>query len=174
MYVFPGLGFGGMTELVPGGTYTLRVQTPDGEEATGTTTMPEFQLPNSIAIDTLYRERDTLRLSWGRVPSAARYLVNVQTRFEYDSVHVFTDLTYTAFTDTSIVIPGTARTLDNERVFVSEIENWVMVSAVDVNYYTYFRPTADPFAGAPPSKLTGAAGVFGSLAPVRVHFLEVR
>jgi hypothetical protein len=172
MYVFRDLGW--PTALVPGGTYTLRVLTPDGEEATGSTTIPESQLPNTITIDTLYRERDTLRLSWGRVPSAARYMVNVQTRFEYDSVNVFTDQTYRAFTDTSIAIPGTARTLENERVFVPEIENWVMVSAVDANYYTYFRPTADPFAGAPPSKLTGAAGVFGSIAPVRVHFLEVR
>jgi len=31
---------------------------------------------------------------------------------------------------------------------------------VDVNYYDYYRSQSDPFAGAAPSHLVGAVGVF--------------
>ena len=60
--------------LIPGGTYTLRIRTPLGEEVTGSTTIPEgspslpLQPPHVF-----FRLRDTLRLSWPRVPGAASY-----------------------------------------------------------------------------------------------------
>ena len=73
-----------------------------------------------------------------------------------------------------MTIAGTARTLDDDPVFASGFRAVVVVSAVDDNYYTYFRTTVDPFAGAPPSKLTGALGVFGSIAPVVIRQYDVR
>jgi hypothetical protein len=50
----------------------------------------------------------------------------------------------------------------------------VTVSAVDVNYYDYYRAQSDPFAGAPPSHLTGAVGVFGAYVPMLGGQLQVR
>jgi hypothetical protein len=171
-YGFPTLGISGIP-LVPGGTYTLRVRTPDGEEASGTTTMPEFplfELP--VIVTSFVRARDTLRVSWPRVQRTASYQVDVRSTFRSGGEF---GTTYTVFTDTTITIAGTARTFENEEVFRVGSSATVSVVAVDDNYYTYYHPVVDPFAGAPPSRLTGAVGVFGSVAPVRlITFLEVR
>lgn len=47
------------------------------------------------------------------------------------------------------------------------------VAAVDSNYYDY-RVLSDPFVRAPPSRLQGGLGVFGSLVPVTVRTLRVQ
>lgn len=155
--------------VVPGGTYTLRVRTPAGEEATGTTTVPTSNPVPGFEFDsrTFDRAQDTLRLSWRRVPLAARYQVMIERAFVFDSNRTSYEEVYRAFVDTSFTLAGTARTLENERVFVPGNQAWIFVAAVDDNYYTYYHATFDPFAGAPPSRLTGAIGVFGSMVPVR-------
>ena len=72
------------------------------------------------------------------------------------------------------MIPGTALTLTGDEILPAGASVDVMVSAVDANYYDYYRSQSDPFAGAAPSHLTGATGVFGSLAPILVTELHVR
>jgi len=47
------------------------------------------------------------------------------------------------------------------------------VRVVDENYYEYYRRVTDPLSGAAPSRLTGAAGVFGSVAPVKKRVYNV-
>jgi hypothetical protein len=159
--------------LVPGGRYTLHVLTPAGEEASGTTIVPlapAFELP--VILPEFRRAQDTLRLQWPRVAGAAGYEVDIKNA-PIGSQGFFTD--YSVFTDTSITIAGNARTIENEQVFRPGYSAFVSVVAVDANYYTYYHPVVDPFAGAPPSRLTGAIGVFGSVAPLRlVTYLEVR
>jgi hypothetical protein len=156
-------------QLVPGGTYTLRVRTAAGEEASGSTTIPEStDIPPSDVIGTLVRARDTVRMSWNRVPLAARYEVVVQNIFVHEGRQI-RELTYRSFADTSIAIAGTARTLENDAVFRPGHSALVQVMAVDDNYYTYYHLNVDPFAGAPPSRLNGAVGVFGSIARVRTR-----
>jgi hypothetical protein len=54
----------------------------------------------------------------------------------------------------------------------ARMEVWVI--AVDVNYYDYYRAQSDPFAGAAPSHLSGAVGVFGSLAPIIFGQIDIR
>ena len=160
--------------LLPGGTYTLRIRTPDGEEVSGSTTMPDFvPLALPIVNDLFVRARDTLRLAWPRMQKTAGYEVDVKSTFS--SSDEFSTATYTVFTDTTITIAGTARTFENEEIFKTGFTAAVHVAAVDDNYYTYYHPVVDPFAGAPPSRLTGAIGVFGSIAPVMlIFFREVR
>lgn len=165
---------GGVPILQPGGEYTLRIKTPT-VEASGTTTVPRYAaLPPAVtevsaAFD---RERDTLRLAWPAVPLARRYQVDVYS--ESKSRGGLSD-PYTVFTDTSVTIPGTIRTLDNEPVFRAGANAWVVVNAIDDNYYTYYHPIVDPFAGAPQSRIQGAIGVFGSIVPVaRMVYTEVR
>jgi hypothetical protein len=80
---------------------------------------------------------------------------------------------YRTFVDTAVVIPGAALTIEGDHVF-PRTELDVLVTAVDVNYYDYYRAQSDPFAGAAPSHLTGAVGVFGSVVPILATQLQVR
>ena len=167
-YAVIGLGLGGAADLVPGGTYTLRVTTPAGEVATGTTTVPQRNtFSNTIQISNFDRDRDTLRLSWARVPLAARYQATFESTIDLGGGFGTLIQRHSIFTDTSLTLAGTARTLDNEAVFPRGALTLIVVSAVDDNYFTYYHPTVDPFAGSPPSRLTGALGVFGSLVHVQ-------
>ena len=154
------------TGLSPGGTYTLRIRTSLGEEVTGTTTMPGPAQPTQDPTRIFFRLRDTLRLSWPRVPGAASYEVIIRTpRFSED---------YRTFADTVFTLPGTALTIAGDEIFQRGQDASVVVSAVDVNYYDYYRSQSDPFAGAAPSHLTGAVGVFGSIVPIYATQLLVR
>jgi hypothetical protein len=163
--------------LRPGGTYVLKVSAripglvgPNGEpvfqEASGTTTIPQAELPGDVVqFNAFYRSRDTLRLEWPRVPGAKSYQVAIRSEFTSHGA-TFAYETHTQFADTSVTIAGTARTLENNPVFRDGTSATVVVAAVDENYYEYYHPTVDPFAGAPPSRLTGALGFFGSVAPL--------
>lgn len=159
------VGMAGANVMLPSGTYTLQIVTPAGEVVSGTTTMPTIEsLPEAeFLVQPFIRERDTLRIQWKRIPNAARYEVAVEAFFVQHGISFQT--LYTTFADTSIVLAGTARTLTNDAVFGGESVR-IVVSAVDENYYTYYHASVDPFAGAPPSRLTGALGVFGAIAPV--------
>jgi hypothetical protein len=163
IYQFATGPFVGMA-LHPGGTYTLRILTPAGEVVTGTTTIPgpaEFILdPRRI----FFRQRDTLRLSWSRIPGASSYEVIIRMAFGE----------YRTFADTSFEMAGTALTIAGDEIFSSGEDTDVVVSAVDANYYDYYRSQSDPFAGAAPSHLSGAVGVFGSIVPIYHVPLRVR
>ena len=173
-YAVIGLGLGGAAELVPGGTYTLRVTTPAGEVVTGTTTVPQRNtFSNTIQIGNFDRDRDTLRLSWPAVPLAAHYQATFESSISLGGGVRTLIQRHSMFTDTSLTLAGTARTIDNETVFPRGALTLIVVSAVDDNYYTYYHPTVDPFAGAPPSRLTGALGVFGSVVHVQSVFIFV-
>lgn len=128
-------------------------------------------MPTRDAFATFDKSRDTVRLSWSRVAGATRYHVSVEVFYRFDNQQ-FIDQTYSAFADTSIAIAGTARTLENDEVFPAGTLAVIQVSAVDDNYYTYYHLKVDPFAGAPPSRLTGAVGVFGSVAAVHQRIYE--
>lgn len=151
--------------LIPGGTYSLHVRTASGEEVSATTTIPQAPQLMGLAVKDFLRLRDTLRLSWPRVPGARSYEVILSSR----SLGL-----YRTFTDTTVVLPGTTLTLDGDMVFPAGDRVGVLISAVDANYYDYYRAQSDPFAGVAPSHLTGAVGVFGSIAPILVTALEVR
>jgi hypothetical protein len=152
-------------DLRQGGTYTLHVRTTLGEEVSGTTTIPvDTQRVIALPRRVFLRAQDTLRLTWSRVPGARRYAVSIGSRLTGE---------HQIFTDTAIMVPGSTLDPAGDNIFpVGLVE--VLVSAVDVNYYDYYRAQSDPFAGAPPSHLTGAVGVFGSIAPILVAALQVR
>jgi hypothetical protein len=165
-YHIDGLGAGTQTPLIPGGTYTLYVRTQLGEEVRGTTTVPQYPpLPVREDRPFLERARDTVRLDWAPVPLAARYEVAVMAVHRTGGGQI-REITYREFADTSITIAGTARTLENDAVFPLGARAAILVSAVDDNYYSYYKLHVDPFAGAPPSRLSGAVGLFGAIAPV--------
>ena len=152
-------------DLRQGGTYTLHVRTTLGEEVSGATTIPvDTQRVIGVPGRVFLPAQDTLRLTWSRVPGARRYEVSIGRPLTAE---------HQIFTDTTITLPGNTLDPAGDSIFpVGPVE--VLVSAVDVNYYDYYRAQSDPFAGAPPSHLTGAVGVFGSIVPILIAELQVR
>ena len=151
--------------IAPGGTYRLQVRTGFADDVSGTTTIPLGPAtPTVLPIQVFSRNTDTLRLNWPRVPGARSYELDIA---------VDGSTIYTTFSDTAVVIPGNALTIQGDQVFpATRLE--MVVSAVDANYYDYYRAQSDPFAGAAPSHLTGAVGVFGSVVPILTAQLQVR
>lgn len=136
-------------DLVPGGTYRLHVTTPDGRGVSGTTKIPTAILDTAPATQTI-DPRDTIRVSVPRFAGASAYEVYASWR----SRAAF-------FNDTAVTLPAPpgGGFIVTPRV--------VVVSAVDQNYYDYFRRSSDPWTGSGLiSHLDGAIGVFGSIVPV--------
>lgn len=148
----------------PGATYTLHVHTPSGEEAFGTTTVPSASDVPVGDVRLFRRLQDTLRLTWPRVSGARSYELVLDRGAG----------TYRTFTDTAVSLPGTLRDIEGNEVFPSGALVDATVLAVDSNYYDYYRAQSDPLAGTPPSHLTGALGVFGSVVPLLEFGLNVR
>jgi uncharacterized protein DUF4249 len=155
-----------LERALPGAHYALSVRTPAGEEVSGVTTVPTApaQLLFSPPFAPFDPLRDTVRLSWPRVPGARSYEVLVSSHAAQ----------YRTFTDTAVSLPGTLLTITGDTVFPVHSSITVLVSAVDSNYYDYYRAQTDPFAGVPPGHLSGALGVFGSVAPILAQAVQVR
>ena len=126
-------------QLVPGGTYRLHVLLKSGEEITGTTTIPDASpVVPPVAILPFNEATDTLRLNWQPVSGAASYEVRIQSAAGV----------YALFTDTSVALPGTLRSLEGKVVFADGLDHQAIVSAVDQAYYQYYRTSSDEFTGA--------------------------
>ena len=168
-YTFRTADFG--FDPTTGGTYYVHVMTATGEEASGSTTMPTVApavstISGSFGGASYFRRlQDTLRLSWPPVPGARAYEVVIRSPVSEE---------YRIFSDTSVAIAGTKLTIRGDMVFPPGVAVNVIISAVDANYYDYYRAQSDPFAGAPPSHLTGAVGVFGSIAIILASPISVR
>lgn len=150
------------------GTYKLDITMPGRPEISGTTTIPDTTPTNTVLVHTLpfLRDVDTLKLKWPRVRGAAAYRV-----FSVGTIRVqgqdFPSALATMFADTSVVLPGDKESFDGIEFFPPDYTMDVTVAAVDDNYATYYRAGQDPFAGAPPTRLSGGAiGVFGSIVPI--------
>ena len=161
--------------LVPGGTYSLRVQTTAGDDITGSTTIPSASPASLPPATDFVRRRDTVRLSWSSVPGARTYEVQVWSTQTYQQ-YTFTRLQYTAFRDTTLSLAGTAKDWEDGDVFPSDpfTTARVIIYAVDDNYYHYYRRLGDPFIGAAPSRLTGGVGVFGAIVPILQRQLTLK
>jgi hypothetical protein len=151
----------GVGGLIPGATYHLRVEVPDGRVVTGETTIPNTApVATTPPSQTLDRKHDTVSVQWPRVPGARGYHVFVRSSKSQ----------YNAFTDTSAALPGTLQWFDfdgNKDVFVSGYSHQVVVLAVDRNYHDYFRGGSEVSTGTPLiMHLDGGIGVFGSVVTV--------
>ena len=159
--------------LVPGEQYRLDIHTLQGETITGTTTIPmATPVTTSSPVEQFNMRTDTLRLAWPRVAGARSYEVRIQRDVAFDTS------TYSVFADSTLRIAGLAESITNgDRIFAFDprfgVHNDVMVAAVDSNYYDYYRIFNDPFLGAPPSRLAGAVGVFGSMVSIVRRTLNV-
>ena len=158
---------------LPGGalqrnaTYQLTVRTSHDEVLTATTSVPDgnpVMTPSAGAMD---RGIDTLRLSWPTSATAKSYFVRIETPFGPRSF--FTD-------STALRLPGMLRNVDVEElphVFFPGFTQAITVSAVDANYYDWYRTHNDPLTGEGLlNRVGGGLGVFGSI--VRLRFDSIR
>lgn len=161
--------------LIPGGTYQLRIVTRKGVIITGTTTIP-LATPAALETTTNFflRKTDTLRVSWPKVSGATTYEAQIWTEQRVSNTYTYRSLNHTRFVADSLTLAGTAKNLDNGDVFPTNTTVRLEVLAVDRNYYDYYRDLGDIFAGAAPSHLTGGIGVFGAIVPIVQRKFDVR
>ncbi|MGH7621996.1 MAG: hypothetical protein ACREMU_06615, partial [Gemmatimonadaceae bacterium] len=154
----------GTRTLTPGETYRLRVVTPDGRVVTGATTIPNTVPVSDTATETVaFPFRGTLALAWRRVAGASSYEVRVAGQ-----------LNLVVFADTSIAltINSFSSSTGGTR---GDTTSALVVSAVDANYYDYYRHKPDSFTGnGVISHLNGAIGVFGSIVEIERRTLKLR
>ncbi|MEP6732661.1 MAG: DUF4249 family protein [bacterium] len=171
--VFQGTGVGVYRFYVPGsalqrgGVYRLNVRTSKGELMSAQTTVPSgvpADVPQSSVFD---RSQDPMLVSWPAVAGARSYFVRIESPFGPRSF--FTDSTH-------VRLAGDLRNADLDalpHVFIPGFPQVVTVSAVDSNYYDWFRTQNNEISGTGLiSRVTGGLGVFGSLVRLYFHDIE--
>jgi len=149
--------------LQRGGTYRLTVTTRNGQQLVAETSVPAGVVAaNPVAI-TYNRVSDTMFVQWPASAGARSYMVRVET--PYGPNIFFTDSTH-------VRLSGDLRNVDVTslpHVFIPGFPQAVTVSAVDSNFYDWFRTHNNRIsAEGLVNRVQGGLGVFGSL--VRVHF----
>ena len=151
--------------LVRDGTYHLSVLTTKGEAMSAETSVPDGDaavFPEQLDFN---RARDTVVVEWPAAAGARSYFVRIETPFGPRSF--FTD-------STRVRLTGDLRNIDVTalpHVFFPGFPQAVTVSAVDSNYYDWYRTHNGEITGTGlVNRVHGGLGVFGSL--VRLRFLD--
>ena len=154
--------------LTAGGAYRLSVQTTKNEMLDAETSVPAGAAAVAAQERPFDRSRDTLVLEWPASPGARSYYVRMETPF--GPRWFFTD-------STRVKLPGGLRNVDLKvlpHVFIPGFLQAVTVSAVDSNYYDWYRSHNDALSGTGLiNRVRGGFGVFGSLVRLRFVSLEV-
>ena len=153
--------------LQRGGTYRLTVRTIGGVELTAETVVPAGDAAMAAEQRNYDRARDTVVIDWAPSAGARSYFVRIETPFGPRSF--FTD-------STQVRLTGDLRNPDVNvlpHVFIPGFPQAVTVSAVDSNYYDWYRSHNDALSGRGlVNRVQGGFGLFGSL--VRLRFQEFR
>ncbi|MFL5560633.1 MAG: hypothetical protein ACJ79K_04075 [Gemmatimonadaceae bacterium] len=154
--------------LVREGRYQLTVITTKGERLTATTSVPAGVAATFPDARTFDRSGDPIQLAWPIAAGARAYLVRIETPFGPRSF--FTR-------DTSVRLAGDLRNADLTslpHVFIPGFPQAITVSAVDSNFYDWFRTHNDELSGTGLiNRIDGGLGVFGSLVRLRFDSLQV-
>ena len=144
------------------GAYRLSVVTVSGATLEATTVVPGGTPAIRADTGTFDRSSDTVIVTWPASPGARSYLVRVET--PYGPFVFFTD-------STRVQLPGMLRNADAARlprVFIPGFQQAITVSAVDSNFYDWYRTSNNVFTGTGVvSRVTGGIGVFGGLTRLR-------
>lgn len=151
-----------------GGTYQLSVRTTKNEILTAETSVPVGDAAAAATSGTFDRVQETLMLEWPAAAGARSYFVRIETPFGPRSF--FTD-------STRVRLTGELRNIDVAgipRVFIPGFAQAVTVSAVDSNYYDWFRTHSNTISGTGLiNRVRGGIGVFGSLVRLRFDDFHV-
>lgn len=154
--------------LERGKTYRLSVRASSGELLEASTTVPGGDPAMTAEPRTFDRARDTVVVEWPASPGARAYWVRIET--PYGPRIFFTDSTRLRFT-------GELRNVDDEalnRVFIPGFQQALTVSAVDSNFYDWYRSANDVFSGSGLiDRVAGGLGVFGGLVRLRFTSFHV-
>ena len=149
-------------------SFRLTVLTQRGEVLAAETRVPAGAPAERATEREFDRAADTIALAWPAAPGARSYLVRVET--PYGPRTFFTD-------STRVRLPGMLRNADTDelhRVFIPGFQQAVTVSAVDTNFYDWYRTNNDIFTGAGLiNRVTGGIGLFGALVRLRFEQLHV-
>ena len=155
-------------QLARGANHHLSVITAGGTVLSADVTIPEGPVKFVADTGTFDRTRDTLVLEWPASPGARSYLVRVET--PYGPLAFFTD-------STRARLPGLMRNADARRLphlFIPGFQQAVTVSAVDSNFYDWYRTSNNVFTGTGAiSRVTGGIGVFGASARLAFADYEI-
>jgi hypothetical protein len=150
------------------GTYRLSVRTTKGEVLTAETSVPAGDAAAVAEQRVFDRATDTVVIEWPAAAGARSYFVRIETPFGPRSF--FTD-------STRVRLTGELRNVDVAalpRVFFPGFPQAVTVSAVDSNYYDWYRTHNDAISGTGlVNRVQGGLGVFGSLVRLRFHDFRV-
>ena len=127
--------------LVRGATYRLSARTTKGELLTAETSVPGGVAATVAVQRDFDRARDTVVLEWPAAPGARSYFVRIETPLGPRSF--FTD-------STRVRLTGTIRNANIEslpHVFIPGFPQAVTVSAVDSNFYDWYRSHSDGLSG---------------------------
>lgn len=154
--------------IVPGRRYLLSVTTPDGRVVTGSTRVPvATRVPDSQQV--FDRRRDTLRLRWADARAARTYAIRMDT--PYGAFFLFSD-------SARFDLTGDLRNFFAAHLpaaFVPGFRQPVLVTAVDTNFFDYYRSRNDPFSGTGIiNHLTGGFGFFGAIALIERRTVDVK
>jgi hypothetical protein len=156
------------SSLDRGGVYRLRVQTTGGDVITAETAVPEGTAAIVAEPRDFDRASDSVMVEWPASPGARSYFVRIETPFGPRSF--FTD-------STKVRLTGDLRNVDAialPHVFIPGFPQAVTVSAVDSNYYDWYRTHNNRLTGTGVvNRVTGAIGVFGSLVRLRFQDFSV-
>lgn len=154
--------------LERGGVYRLSVRTTRNETLTAETSVPAGEAAMVAAAGTFDRVRDTLTLEWPAVGGARAYFVRIETPFGPRAF--FTD-------DTRVRLTGELRNIDVDaipHVFIPGFPQAATVSAVDSNYFDWYRSHSNTISGEGLiNRVRGGVGVFGALVRLRFEDLDV-
>ena len=158
----------GGSALVRGAPYRLRVVVSNGVELTAETSLPAGTVKTAPDTGAFNRAKDTLQVAWSAAAGARSYFVRIET--PYGPRSFFTDSTHIRFT-------GDLRNIELDalpRVFIPGFPQTITVSAVDSNYYDWFRTHNASVSGQGLiSRVNGGLGVFGSLVRLTLKDIEV-
>jgi hypothetical protein len=149
-------------------SYRLLVTTSAGEVLTAETVVPGGTAEASAEQRDFDRSAEQLDLEWPAAPGARSYLVRVETPFGPRSFFTMA---------TSVRLTGDLRNPDITsipHVFIPGFPQAVTVSAVDSNFYDWYRTHNDEISGTGLiNRVHGGLGVFGSLVRLRLENLRV-
>jgi hypothetical protein len=150
------------------GTYQLSVVTFQGELLTAETTVPGGAVAAFAEQRVFDRAQDSVVIEWPAAPGARSYFVRIETPFGPRSF--FTD-------STRVRLTGELRNADVTslpHVFIPGFPQAVTVSAVDSNFYDWYRTHNAELSGTGLiNRVQGGLGVFGSLVRLRYQDLRV-
>jgi hypothetical protein len=148
------------TSLLLGGRYQLHIHTPEGEDVTAWTRVPNpsTRFPSGNLTRVFNRDHDVLAARWNAAPLTRAYAVRIESPF--GPFFLFTD-------SLSFQTNGQLRNLfagDLQHVFIPGFQQGIIIAAIDSNFYDYYRTNNDPFTGSGIiSRVNGGLGMFGAL-----------